>query len=201
MGMYDRPWYREAPRARMGAGFRRLVMVRGLIIANVICFLLQSRQVLNAFMLFPKDVVEQLRIWQLVTSMFLHGSVGHLLMNMFVLWMFGPAVERRLGPRVFLRFYFGGGLLAGIAYVLIGYLTGDLRPSLGASGAIMGVLVYYTFLAPNQIVYLFLFIPMKMLHATLLFIGLDLYYFVFSGAGETGVAHTAHLGGALFGFL
>ena len=206
MGMYDRQWYREDPR---GGGMRRpMSAVKMLIIANVAVFLLQLitrkgrgwEPVSGGFGLYPEQVVTQFRVWQILTSMFLHGSPVHLLINMFVLFMFGTSVEGRLGRRQFLYLYFGAGLLAGVAYVLVYYLMDVNTPAVGASGAIMGVVIYYALLAPNSVAYIFGLIPMRMKWVAIGLVGLDLFGF-FVGGGRSGIAHVAHLGGALFGFL
>jgi membrane associated rhomboid family serine protease len=150
----------------------------------------------------PEDVIGRFWIWQIVTSMFLHDPYTpfHLLMNMLILWLFGRHVEQRLGSRTYLRFYFLAGLAAGLAYVVFGFLRMRGTPAVGASGAIFGILVYFTMLNPNLVVNLFFILPMRMIWVTTLFVGLDLYYFVFN-PGSSGVANSAHLGGALFGFL
>lgn len=206
MGMHEREWY------RVGGGGRppfRLKVVHVLVAANVAVFLLQMvalrawnwSAAAEGFGLYPRDVVGRLHVWQIVTSMFLHATPLHLFFNMFVLWMFGQQVEAHLGRWPFVRFYFGAGIAAGIAYVVLGLLTNSTAGAVGASGAIMGVLVYFTCLRPNATVYLFFMVPMKMVVATALIVGLDLFFFVFGTSGSTGIAHTAHLGGALYGYL
>jgi membrane associated rhomboid family serine protease len=207
MGIYDRAWYRSAPTRRRSS---MTSAVKVLVIVNVVCFLiaglLKGRgwdPVEGGLGMKPEDVVEKLYVWQIFTSMFLHDTdrLWHILINMLMLWMFGRHVERRLGPKTFLKFYFGAGILSGIAYVVIGLFTLPFVPAVGASGAVMGVMVYFTMLNPNVIVNLFFFFPMRMIWATAIFVGYDLYFFVFAPPGATGVAHTAHLGGALFGYL
>lgn len=207
MGIYDRDWYRPT---RPGLSLRRTSVVTILIAINVACFVLQiialkgfRWNLVGVFGMWPQDVVGKLKVWQILTSMFLHsvGSPLHLIFNMFLLWMLGRPVEARLGRRPFLRLYLGSGLLAGIAYVVIGQFTEPFLPAVGASGAVMGVIVYFTFLAPNTTVLLFFVIPMKIKWVTIGFLALDFYLFVLAGSQGTGIAHTAHLGGALFGLL
>ncbi|MHC4860819.1 MAG: rhomboid family intramembrane serine protease, partial [Planctomycetota bacterium] len=205
MGIYDRAWYREA-QSRRRASMTSAVKV--LIVVNVICYLLTGAlraqgwdPVDGGLGMVPEHVVGKFFVWQIVTSMFLHGGLFHLFFNMFVLWMFGAHVERRLGPKTFYRFYFGAGILSGIAYVVVGLFSAPFMPAVGASGAIMGVMVYFTMLNPNATVFFMFLIPMRMVWAMTLIVGIDLYYFVFAPPGGTGIAHTAHLGGALFGYL
>jgi len=208
MAIYDRDWYREdAPRRRAPSPFP---VTKALLIANVVCYLLQfvCREAFGwdpidgGLGMKPDDVIGRFWIWQIFTSMFLHDpdSPFHLLVNMFVLWSFGRYVEQRLGKWRYFRFYMTAGLAAGLAYVIFGFLRMRGNPAVGASGAIMGILVYFTMLNPNLTVRLFFVLPMRMIWVTALFVGLDLYYFVFS-PGSHGVANSAHLGGALFGFL
>jgi membrane associated rhomboid family serine protease len=145
--------------------------------------------------------VGRLNLWQFVTSLFLHDAtrIFHILFNMFVLWVFGRQVEPRLGSRRFLFFYFAAGVFAGLCYVLVSAFGDPFVPAIGASGAIMAVLVLFGFLFPDAIVLAFLFIPMKAKHLVWLLVGIDLVYFFFMTESE--VATSAHLGGALFGFL
>ncbi len=205
MGIYDRGWYRDSPRIQAP---RRTSAVITLMIVNVVVFVLSEilkragwDPVSQGLGLVPNDVVSRFMIWQIVTSMFLHSGLFHILINMLVLFMFGAGVEQRIGRGPFLRLYFGAGILAGLVYIVFGLFDAPFRPGVGASGAVMGVLVYFTMLNPNARVLLLMLIPMRMIWATAIILGIDLYWFVFAPPGGTGIAHTAHLGGAVFGFL
>jgi len=153
---------------------------------------------------------EYFRPFQLITHMFMHGDLNHLFFNMFGLFMFGPTIEARMGERKFLVYYFITGFGAMFLHMLVTYFelqTGSISPGainvpmLGASGAIFGVLTAYGVLFPNnKIMLLIPPIPMKAKYMVVLFAVLEL----FMGLGPfraDGVAHFAHLGGALFGFL
>ncbi|GAB5554661.1 MAG: rhomboid family intramembrane serine protease [Saprospiraceae bacterium] len=152
---------------------------------------------------------EYFRPYQLVTHMFMHGNLTHLFFNMFALFMFGPAIEARMGDQKFLLYYFitGFGAMAlhlGVQMLEFGAGLPAYNaniPMLGASGAIFGVLTAYGMLFPdNKIMLLFPPIPMKAKYMVILFAAFEL----FAGLGPfkgDGVAHFAHLGGALFGFL
>ncbi|MFT3909691.1 MAG: rhomboid family intramembrane serine protease [Ferruginibacter sp.] len=164
---------------------------------------------------------EEFRPYQLVTHMFMHGSVTHILFNMFGLWMFGSIIERVWGPKRFLIFYLICGLGAGLAQMgsyavefwKIDHTVIDsqlntmyqqalrLNCTVGASGAIMGVLAAFGYLFPNtEMFIMFIPVPVKAKWAITGFIAID----VFSGiAGNPGdnVAHFAHVGGALIGLL
>ncbi len=133
--------------------------------------------------------------WQLVTYQFLHGGFWHLFFNMFALWMFGSELDYLWGSRRFLTYY----LLSGIGGGILNLFVSD-APTVGASGAIMGVLVAYGMTFPDRPVMMFpLFIPIPAKIFVIFYAALDL----FSGltATDSGVAHFAHLGGAITGFL
>jgi len=132
------------------------------------------------------------RPWGLVTSIFLHASLMHIFLNMLVLFFFGPILERRIGSKSFLALYIGGGVIAGLAQILVF----PQYPVIGASGAIFGILGGLTMLMPDLVVVL-LFIPLKMVYVTLLFAALDLLPMV-TGSSD-GIAHIAHLTGLAVG--
>jgi membrane associated rhomboid family serine protease len=147
--------------------------------------------------------------YQIITHMFMHGGGTHLFFNMFALFMFGPPIEATWGPRRFLFYYLltGFGALAlhiVVQYIELQYLGAPQYtkhiPMLGASGAVFGLLLAYGMLFPNSIIQLiFPPIPMKAKYFVLIFAGIELFLGV--GGFNTGIAHFAHLGGALFGFL
>ena len=148
------------------------------------------------------------RIWQIVTYLFMHANFWHLFVNMWGLLMFGSALERAIGSKKYLLFYFVTGLGALLVHFIIQYIqvrTGTATaligiPTLGASGAIYGIQVGYAMLYPD-VKWTLIFPPvtLKAKWFVLIFIGIELY----TGVTGTldGVAHFAHLGGALFGFL
>ena len=138
--------------------------------------------------------------WQLVSYAFLHGSIPHLFFNMLGLWMFGSELERLWGPKRFLQFYFACVLTAAMAQLLVAALTGAIYPTVGASGGLFGLLLAFGMTFPNRtIVPLFPPIPMKAKVFVAIFGGLELLFGV-TGTMQ-GVAHFAHLGGMLGGFL
>ncbi|HEY6345438.1 MAG TPA: rhomboid family intramembrane serine protease [Bryobacteraceae bacterium] len=184
--------------------------IKWLLIANTAVFLLEwladhvapsarlTETLEYYFALTPAAVVGSLRIWQPVTYMFLHAGIWHILWNMLALWMFGVELEQTWGTEKFLRFYFLCGIGAGVCVVLMNYLFGDPRvATVGASGAIYGVLAASAALWPDRII-LALFFPIKMKY----FVGIiAAITFLNSWNPNSGVSDFAHLSGLLIGFL
>jgi len=138
--------------------------------------------------------------WQVLSYAFLHGSIGHLFFNMLGLWMFGSELERLWGPKRYLQFYFASVLAAAATQLLVSALLGSLAPTVGASGGLFGLLLAFGMMFPNRIIMpLFPPIPMKAKTFVIVFGALELALGVYSPTG--GVAHFAHLGGMLGGFL
>jgi membrane associated rhomboid family serine protease len=159
--------------------------------------------------LIPYEVVEKGAVWQLVTHMFLHAPLPnfwHIFFNMFALWMFGNTLERIWGFRRFMIYYFVTGIGAGLLTVIVSYLSvmmgGSqielLIPSIGASGAIYGLLLAFAMIFPEQPILVF-FLPMPAKYAVIV-MGALAFVAGITGAMQ-GVGHFAHLGGLLIGFL
>ena len=209
---------------RFSSPFQFPPVVKNLMIINVLVFLTQNivgqREeglVENWFALHDLHSV-YFKPHQLITHMFMHGSFAHLFFNMFGLWMFGAAIEHRYGAKRFLQFYIISGL--GAAVLHMGILYVEMEPimdifrrlpmeeqleliespsfkvnvaTLGASGAVFGCLAAFGYLYPNSIIMINFLLPMKAKW-------LELFLAFRNSAGDT-VAHFAHLGGALTGFL
>ena len=137
-------------------------------------------------------------IWQLVSYGFLHGGLAHLFFNMFALYMFGMPIERAWGTRRFLQYYFVCMIGAGLVQLLVAHLAGEIYPTIGASGAVFGLLLAFGVMYPNaRIMLLIPPIPMKAKWFVIVF---GLLTLVFGMAGiMPRIAHFAHLGGMLFG--
>lgn len=137
--------------------------------------------------------------WQLVSYMFLHGGFSHVFFNMIMLWMFGVELENTWGSRKFLIMYFAAGIVAGLANLLIAPLFTGTGPTIGASGGVYGVLAAFAMVFPDRYIYFYFFIPMR---AKFLISGLIILEVVYSVLGtQEGIAHVAHLGGAVVGGL
>ncbi|MEP7355484.1 MAG: rhomboid family intramembrane serine protease [Acidobacteriota bacterium] len=180
--------------------------VKWLLIANTVVWLLQQLPIafLNNFLsylqLVPQEVV-RFAIWQLVTYMFLHGGILHILFNMLTLWMFGREIEETWGTRRFLNYYFICGIGAGICIVLFNYLLPHGQPggaTIGASGAIYGLLLASAVLWPDRIIYFNFLFPIKMKWLVILYGALAFYS---SFDASSGVSNIGHLGGLLVGLV
>jgi membrane associated rhomboid family serine protease len=178
--------------------------VKWLLISNTVIFLLsylaaQTRfgEIFHLFALVPAAVVYHFAIWQLFTYLFIHGGVWHLLINMFTLWMFGITLEKDWGTRRFLKYYFLCGIGAGICDVTVNALLGNWNTStIGASGAIYGLLLAFGVMYPEStILFMFLF-PIKAKYFVMIYGALAL---LGSLQVNSGVSNVAHLGGMLFG--
>ena len=139
-------------------------------------------------------------LWQLVTYMFLHGGLWHILFNMWALWFFGHELEKVWGMKRFFFYYFFTGIGAGLTVIIISLFSGQLRVTIGASGAIYGLLLAYGILFPQQPLYLFVIpVPIPAKYAVLL---LGTFAFVASITGlQPGISNIGHLGGLLFGLI
>lgn len=165
-----------------------------LIVANVIVFLLQQARASVTQELVFVPVLVFAKPWTLITYMFLHGSMSHILFNMLGLLFFGPRLEIQLGERDFLLLYFISGIVAG----LVSFVT-PYTPILGASGAVYGVFLGFAYYWPRENIYIWGVLPVQARFMVAFMTALSL----FGGFGFTSdnVAHFAHLGGFLGGFL
>jgi membrane associated rhomboid family serine protease len=190
-------------------------VTRALLVANVLVYLLQQaagEAMLVHFALWPlgPHVPERLhdgslvsigfQPWQLITYSFLHGSFAHIAFNMLALWMFGQSVENTLGPRRYAVFYFAcvlGAAVAQLATVAL-FQPDAFYPTLGASGGVFGLLLAFAMFFPHAKVFVY-FLPLPARVAVVGYMILELILGV-TGT-QAGVAHFAHLGGAVVGFV
>jgi membrane associated rhomboid family serine protease len=175
-------------------------MVAWLILINVVIFIIQQVRgdlMIYYFSLIPSFVTHRLFLWQIFTHMFLHGNFLHLFFNMFSLFLFGSALEQLWGPKKFLTYYIVSGLGGGLLHYLIN--INSVIPSIGASGAVYGVLLAYGMTFPETILYLNFFFPVKAKYAVIIFGVMELFFGITNT--RSGIAHFAHLGGLLTGFI
>jgi membrane associated rhomboid family serine protease len=151
----------------------------------------------------PVAVLEHFYVWQLVTYMFLHGGFLHLLLNMYALLIFGISVEQAWGSKRFLTYYLFTGIGAGITIFIINTILGGINyitPTIGASGAVFGLLLAFGMLFPDAEILIFFLIPMRAKFLVFIYGGLEVYALISSG-GHSPISHAGHLGGLLFGIL
>jgi membrane associated rhomboid family serine protease len=184
-----------------GSPFGLTPAIKWLLIMNTGVYILQMiippEYYLYELGLVPKKIHTEFWIWQFVTYMFLHGSFMHLFFNMFGLWMFGAEIERYWGTKEFLKYYFLTGIGAGIFSTIFSW--NSIIPTIGASGAIYGILVAFAMVFPEKYIFIYFILPVKAKYVVagymvLTFIG------TISQTNDD-VAHIAHLGGGLIGFL
>jgi membrane associated rhomboid family serine protease len=178
--------------------------IKWIIIANVVMFLAEYiyPPVIRVLGLSPSDVLERQQIWQPVTYMFLHGGPMHILFNMLGIWMFGVELEHRWGTRQFLKYYAITGIGAGATVIAVGLLPFEWTAvtyravTIGASGALYGLLMAYAYYFPDRPLLMFLLFP------------IPAKYFVaivgaiaFLSAPNSQVSEAAHLGGLVIGYF
>lgn len=180
--------------------------IKYLLIANGIIFLITKSMFTGQWTPIGEFVATHFALWsfgdgfapwQLVTYMFLHADLSHIFFNLFALWIFGQAIENLWGTKRFIVYYFLTGIGAALVHMLVG---GYFTYTIGASGAVYGILLAFGMMFPNQyIILLFPPIPIKAKYFVAIYGGIEL----FSGLARTdsGVAHFAHLGGLLVGFI
>ena len=179
--------------------FRMPPATQALIFSCVIVYFAQSMLDLDAFALWPV-ASGQFLPWQLLSYGFLHGGLSHLVFNMFGLYMFGGELERVWGSRRFLLFYFVSVLCAALAQLGVAAWSGSMVPTVGASGGLFGLLLGFAMLFPHRkIVPLIPPIPMPAWLFVVIYGVIELFLGV--TGSMSGVAHFAHLGGILGGWL
>ena len=190
-------------------------VVYNLLIANVVAYLatmlLDTNQMYALFALFPIGS-PFFEVWQPITYMFLHGDFSHIFFNMFALWMFGRGLEMEMGSKRFFIYYFTCGI--GAALVQLGMAEVDimnmeshgaiwnymLTPTVGASGAVFGLLLAFGMMHPNATIMLLIPpIPMKAKWFVVIYGIIELLLIIFQA--QDGIAHFAHLGGMFWGWL
>ena len=186
-------------------------VIKNLLIINVAVFFVQMLAnnlmlggkplwyVLNMwFALNPIGDSYNFQVWQLITYQFMHANFTHIFFNMFMLWMFGMEIENILGSKKFLYYYLICGIAAGLAQLFIAPLFSSPAITIGASGAVFGIMIAFGMLFPDRYIFLWFLIPIKAKYLIGFLFVLELFWI---GDAGSNVAHLAHLGGALAGFL
>ena len=180
--------------------------IKVLIAVNVAAFLvaLVVPAVTRLFGLRPADVVGQLYLWQPLTYMFLHGGLFHILFNMLALWMFGVELERMWGSRYFTKFYFVAGGGAALTTLLLSFVPGFGNEvyyalTIGASGAVYGVLLAYALYFPHRPIYMYFVFPIPAKYFVMIIGAISLLASM--GGPGGGIAHTTHLGGLVAAYI
>lgn len=215
-------YYRPSGFSFLPPVVKNLLIINGLAFFASIVFGRMGYDAIGQLGLYL-PVSELFKPFQLITHLFLHdtSNLGHIFGNMFALWMFGTPLENRWGSQRFLTYYFATGLGAAALHLGVSYweyaqaanlhsLTGSaealyqmqslaLTPTVGASGAVFGLLLGYGMMYPNQQIYLYFLLPIKAKY----FVAIYGLFELFNGIANSGssIAHFAHVGGMLFGYL
>lgn len=219
MGIYDRDYYRREGPSYIGSFMERGKVCKWLVIINVVCFILQvfspspaaqeqlddsqvapqpQKQILTEVFDLDAKAVSEGQVWRLLTYAFLHGGFMHILFNMLFLWWFGTDVEDLYGPVEFLTFYLASAVVGALAYVAAWAAgVGSANPVIGASGAVMAVMVVYAMHYPSRIIWVF-FLPIPIWFFVLFELMRD--WATFATGTRTTTAVSVHLGGGIFGF-
>ncbi|NNV55454.1 rhomboid family intramembrane serine protease [Limnovirga soli] len=213
------------------SGFQMLpTVVKNIVVINALVFLAQNVIPADQFNMEDVFALHTLQSslykpWQLITHMFMHADIMHIFFNMFALWFLGSILENLWGPNRFLTFYIVSGLGAALCHLTVLYFQNqDIvnqfnamgadqqmfyadnvknilnQPTIGASGAVFGCLAAFGYLFPNMTIYIYFLFPLKAKWFVLLYTAVELLGAFRNSAGDD-VAHVAHLGGALAGFL
>jgi membrane associated rhomboid family serine protease len=172
-----------------------LIANAGVFVVDVLLRGLLGISLVGLLGLTPAWVIERGWVWQPLTYMFVHGGFFHLLFNMFVLWMFGGEIERLWGSPEFVRYY----LLCGLGAAALSFVGFYDRTVVGASGAVYGILIAFGMLFPNRYIFLWFLIPVKAKYLVGGLAAIEILSGI-SGGGD-GVAHLAHVGGMVVGFV
>src|SRR6266550_3997836 len=181
--------------------------IKAIVAVNVAAFVISLvvPAITLTFGLRPADIFGRLHVWQPITYMFLHAGAFHILFNMLALWMFGVELERTWGSRYFAKFYAVCGVAAGITQIVVSFVPLPVFEQIyyvqtvGASGAIFGLLLAYALYFPSRVILMFFVFPVPVRYAVAIMGGMALLASI--DGSNSGVASTAHLGGLLAGYL
>jgi membrane associated rhomboid family serine protease len=207
MGIYDREYYRGETR---GSGWFSGVApaCKAIILTNVIVFVLQqssaeSAAITKVLAASSVEIFERGHLWQLLTSTFLHADFYHILWNMLFLWFVGREMEAMYGTRDFVALYLSAAVVSTLGWAVFDYFSDPQSAHgymMGASGAVMAIVVLYTLYNPRQEILLFFLIPIEMWLLVVIYIAYDAWMLIQGGPGGK-IAVASHLTGAAYGYL
>ncbi|NDD91138.1 rhomboid family intramembrane serine protease [bacterium] len=178
-----------------------LVLTLGVFIVQKVSDTFLHANLFGIFGLVPSSLAQG-AVWQLITYMFLHADVGHLILNLLMLAFIGSELESVWGPRRFLLFYFFCGAVAGLVYLVLQLLVWQANsPMVGASGGIYGLLLAYGLLFGERVLLFMMLFPMKAKHFIWILAGVEFLTGLFSGTPGAALSSVAHLGGMAGGFF
>ena len=215
MGLDNRDYIRHSQRqSAFGGGGTWPPVVKALLGINVTVFLIQlfttprhgDISAIQIWLQLDSSAIAGGQVWRLITSAFCHSTAQflHIVFNMLLLVLFGRELERLYGSREFLTFYLIAAFVSALAFLGLNQLTGRLNPAIGASGAVMAVVVLFACIYPKREILIWFVLPLQIRWLVLIIVISDLLPALAALSGknfETGIAHAAHLGGVAFGFL
>lgn len=201
MGIYDREYYRGETR---GSGWitGTTPVCNAIIVINIAMFFLAGLdpRLFNDLKASSREIFYHGHVWQLLTATFLHADTKHILWNMVFFWMIGRELEPLYGSRDFLVLYLSSAIISTLGWAAIDiYSSGPNLPMVGASGAVMAVVVIYALYYPHREILLFFIVPVEMWLLVLIYVASDAFELL-RGGSFTQVAVAAHLSGAAYGY-
>ena len=193
-GNYKSGQYPQRPRIFTDA--INLLIITNVVVFGILFISGQERFLFRLFGIVPRYFWRSLMIWQPVTYLFLHAGFWHILINMFVLWMFGSELEMVWGKKSFLKYFFLTGVGSGLVTII--FNLNSTIPVVGASGAVYGILLAYGLMFPNRYVYLYFLFPIRVKYFVII-IGAIAFFSSFNTG--TNISHLTHLSGMIIGFV
>jgi membrane associated rhomboid family serine protease len=216
MGIYNRDYYQDQPNWQGGTSVSSWDAWKVILGLNVIVFILQvvtyhatpfgGKSVVTDWLCLNSNAIQSGQIWRCLTYAFCHSErdLWHIFFNMLQLFFFGQEIERRIGRNEFFRFYCFAAIISGLGQVIISILGQSPSNTVGASGAVMALMVLYAYWYPTREILLMGIIPLQMWILAIFLVGSDLMMILQQAKSNhaiSQIAHACHLGGAVFGYL
>lgn len=183
--------------------FRLIIINVAVYLSQEFLFLGESKGLITHYFALYPILVKEGFIWQLFSYMFLHGNWMHIFFNMYALLLFGVPIEEVWGSKKFIIYYIFTGIGAGLSIFILNLILGGealLIPTIGASGAVFGILLAFGILFPNSQILLFFVVPIKAKYLVILYGGIEIYSMI-NTMGSSPISHIGHLGGLFFGIV